>query len=123
MLQSDRITLTKIRNETERVSPLVDFAVNFVDRQRLKVIEDKILDLVIIFESLYNTLSKLKQQCCKHCIPGLCMDCTCLSVIEELEDQMYETQINIKKADVMYKRANGITQLVRIILHAVKTRA
>ena len=112
VLQSERFTLAKVRSEAEGLSPIVDFS-SFVDRQRLKIIEDKILDLVIIFESLYSTLSKLKHQCHKHCIPGVCVDCTCSSIIDELEDQMCEMQLNLKKADVLYKRVQGIAQLVR----------
>jgi len=99
-------------SETERLSPLKDFAVNFIDRQRLKMIEDKVLDLVIIFESLYHTLAKLKQQCQNHCLGEDCVDCTCSSTVDELEEQMHEAQVNLKKADILHKRAQGTAQLV-----------
>jgi hypothetical protein len=95
-----------------KLSPLTDFAVNFVDRQRLKMIEDKVLDLVIIFESLYNTLSKLQRQCRNHCLGNDCVDCICPSIVEELEEQMHEAQVNLKKADILHKRAQGTAQLV-----------
>jgi hypothetical protein len=95
---------------------LTDFEVNFVDRQRLKMIEDKVLDLVIIFESLYNTLSKLQRQCQSHCLGDRCMDCSCALTSEELEEQMHEVQVNLKKADILHKRAQGTAQLVSYIL-------
>ena len=104
--------MTKVQNEAERLSPLTDFAVNFVDRQRLKVLEDKILDLVIIFESLCDTISKLLLQCRKHCMGNLCVDCICAATIDEFEDLMHDVQLNLKKADVLYKRAQGTAQLV-----------
>jgi hypothetical protein len=109
--------LARVQNETEKLSPLTDFAVNFIDRQRLKMIEDKVLDLVIIFESLYNTLSKLRRQCEVHCMGDACVGCACWSTIEELEEQMHEAQVNLKKADVLHKRAQGTAQLV-IISHS-----
>lgn len=77
------------------------------------MIEDKVLDLVIIFESLYNTLSKLQRQCQSHCLDDLCVDCSCAMTIEELEEQMHEVQVNLKKADILHKRAQGTAQLVR----------
>ena len=74
--------------------------------------EDKILDLVIIFESLHNTLSKLHMQCRNHCMGSDCKDCNCAMVLEEFEDQMHEVQLNLKKAEILYKRAQGTAKLV-----------
>lgn len=76
--------------------------------------EDKILDLVIIFESLYNTLSKLHLQCRNHCMGAKCVDCNCLAVLEDFEDQMHDVQLNLKKADVLYKRAQSTAKLVSV---------
>ena len=104
--------LAEVRSGAEKISPLTNFPINFVDRQKLKMIEDKILNLVIIFESLYSTLSKLKHQCKSHCLEKHCMDCTCSSTIDEFEEQMHEAQVNLKKADVLHKRAQGTAQLV-----------
>jgi hypothetical protein len=106
------VTLAQVQSETEKLSPLTDFEVNFVDRQRLKMIEDKVLDLVIVFESLHNTLSKLIRQCQSHCLGKACADCSCIITIEELEEQVHEVQVNLKKADVLHKRAQGTAQLV-----------
>lgn len=104
--------LAEVRSGAEKNSPLTNFPINFVDRQKLKMIEDKILNLVIIFESLYGTLSKLKHQCKSHCLEKHCMDCTCSSTIDEFEEQMHEAQVNLKKVDVLHKRAQGTAQLV-----------
>lgn len=108
------MTLAEVQSETERLSPLTNFDINFIDRQRLKMTEDKILDLVIIFESLYNTLSKLHIQCRNHCLGDNCKDCNCASTLDELEDQMHDVQLNLKKADILYKRAQSTAKLVRI---------
>lgn len=104
--------LAQVQDEEVKLSALTDFAVNFVDRQRLKMIEDKVLDLVIIFESLHNTLSKLCKQCRAHCLGSNCVDCSCSRTINELEEQMHEAEVNLKKADILHKRAQGTAQLV-----------
>jgi hypothetical protein len=91
---------------------LPDLVVNFVDRQRLKMLEDKILDLVIIFESLSNTLVQLQRQCLRHCLGPLCENCTCSITIDELEEQMNETRVNLKIVDILQKRAEGAAKLV-----------
>jgi hypothetical protein len=83
-----------------------------MDRQRLKKTEDKVLDLMIIFESLYNTISKLQQQCKLHCIPNQCRNCKCSNIIEEFEEQMADVQVNLRKVKVLYKRVRGTAHLV-----------
>lgn len=78
------------------------------------MIEDKVLDLVIIFESLHSTLAKLRKQCEAHCLGDACYECNCASIIDELEEQMHEAEVNLKKADVLHKRAQGTAQLVKL---------
>ncbi|KUJ21645.1 uncharacterized protein LY89DRAFT_729158 [Mollisia scopiformis] len=114
--QSERVVLAEVKDENTKLSPLTDLKVNFVDRQRLKMIEDKVLDLVIIFESLYNTLAKLRKQCETHCLGAACYECNCASIIDELEEQMHEAEVNLKKADILHKRAQGTAQLLSDLL-------
>lgn len=111
-LKSDRVILSQVQDEHEKLSPLTDFNVNFIDCQRLKQIEDKILNLTIIFESLYNTLSKLQRQCKRRCLGNQCIDCVCSNTADELEDQMHEAQVNIRKAEILHKRAQGTVSVV-----------
>jgi hypothetical protein len=106
------VILAQVLKEDAKLSPLLDFNINFVDRQRLKMMEDKVLDLMIIFESLYNTLSMLQKQCQKNCLDSDCKDCTCQSTIDELEEQKHEAQVNLSKARILQKRAQGTAHLV-----------
>ena len=59
--------------------------------------EDKVLDMIIIVETVYNMLSKLQKQCQNHCLLGRCVNCTCSRTFEELEKHMHEVQVNFKK--------------------------
>lgn len=105
--------LAEVQCETESNPWRLDSAIDFLDRQRMRMIEDKILDLVVIFESLQDTLSQLQRQCCRQCLgPRLCENCNCTTTIEELKDQMRVTQIYLKRVEVVYKRAQSTTQLV-----------
>jgi hypothetical protein len=76
--------------------------------------EDQILDLVIIFESLHNTLTQLRRQCQDHCLRKLCIDCTCAGIVSEFEEQINETQMNLRKTEILHKRARSTAQLVRL---------
>ncbi|TVY57550.1 hypothetical protein LCER1_G002864 [Lachnellula cervina] len=116
MSQSENVTLTPVRSEDVRWTPSTDISIKFIDRQRLKQTEDKILDLKIIFESLYNTLSKLQKQCQIHCVESRCNEwdneCTCSRTVEELEEQMNEAQVNLKKVEVLHKKAQGTAHML-----------
>jgi hypothetical protein len=106
------VVLAQVEREDDKLSPLVDFAINFIDRQRLKMMEDKVLDLMIVFESVQNTLSMLIKQCQKYCSGPECLDCHCETTIQELEEQMQEAQVNLNKVKILHKRARGTADLV-----------
>ena len=104
--------MTPVRSEDIRWTPSTDISIKFIDRQRLKQTEDKILDLKIIFESLYNTLWKLQKQCQIHCVEARCKECTCSRTMEEFEEQMNEAQVNLKKVEVLHEKAQGTAHMV-----------
>jgi hypothetical protein len=105
--------LAEVQCETESTPWRPDSGIEFLDRQRMRMIEDKILDLIVIFESLQDTLSQLQRHCRRQCRgPRLCENCKCTTTIEELKDQMRVTQFNLKRVEVVYKRAQSTTQLV-----------
>ncbi|KAH8817013.1 hypothetical protein F5884DRAFT_241855 [Xylogone sp. PMI_703] len=115
--QTEHITLAQVQDEGVKLSPLRDFAINFVDRQRLKMIEDKVLDLTIIFESLHNTLTELRRQCQMHCRGDICPHCNCPVVIGKLEEQIRETEVNLKRVEVLYRRCQSTAQLLSDLLN------
>jgi hypothetical protein len=106
------VTLAEVQCKTDPHSSSPDFAVNFLDRQRMKMLEDKILDLILIFDSLLDTLSQLQRQCRRHCLGKLCEDCKCAITVEELKEQMHDTQVNLRRVKVLHKRAQSTAQLV-----------
>ncbi|PMD54055.1 uncharacterized protein K444DRAFT_134739 [Hyaloscypha bicolor E] len=114
--QSDRVTLAQVQSAEEPLSPLPDLVLNFLDRQRIKRVEDKILDLEVIFGSLLDTLSKLQRQSRRFCLCQGHKNCTCSLIIEELEEQMKEVQLNTKRAGILHKRVQGVAQILSDLL-------
>lgn len=106
--------LKQVRSETDSILQSPDLPVTFLDRQRLQLIEDKILDLVVVFESFLDTISRLKLQCQKHCKNDICIDCTCTVITDDFEYLEHDVRLNLKKADTLYRRAQGTTKLVLI---------
>jgi len=91
-----------------------DLDLSFLDRQRTKRIEDKILDLQVMLDSLLDTLSKLRGQWARNCLCNSPADCACALLIEELEEQMSEARLQMKRAEILHKRVQGITQIVSL---------
>lgn len=104
--------LKQVRCDRDSISQFSDLPITFLDRQRLQLLEEKILDLLVIFDSILDTVSRLKLQCRKHCRQDTCVDCTCSTIFEDYEDLERAVQLNVKNTQTMYKRAQGITQLV-----------
>lgn len=101
--------------ETERLSPLTDININFIDRQRLKLLEDRVLDLQVIFDSSTNTVEHVRRQCTIYCetyCSSSLKRCNCREVGQELDELLAELRMNQKKADVLHKRAQATAQLV-----------
>ncbi|PMD46644.1 hypothetical protein L207DRAFT_577491 [Hyaloscypha variabilis F] len=115
-VQSDRVTLAEVQSAAQPMSRYPDLDLSFLDRQRTKRIEDKILDLQVMLDSLLDTLSKLRRQWAKNCLCNSPADCACALLIEELEEQMSETRLQMKRAEILHKRVQGITQILSDLL-------
>ena len=78
------------------------------------MIEDKILDLKIIFGSLSHTLSRLKKQCQVSCVEGLCVTrgCVCPNAVDDLDEQLQEIEVNMEQIEVLHRRAQATAQIV-----------
>ncbi|KAH8749439.1 hypothetical protein BGZ57DRAFT_861392 [Hyaloscypha finlandica] len=86
-----------------KLSALIDFEINFEDRQGLKVIEDKVLDLLTIFESTSDTITTL--------LP-MKRD----KVVSKLQDNLREVELYAKKVDTLHKRVQGTASLLSDLL-------
>jgi hypothetical protein len=92
-----------------KLSALIDFEINFEDRQVLKVIEDKALDLLTIFESTSDTITTLLREYeYVHSNTAMKRD----RVVSKLQDNLREVELYAKKVDTLHKRVQGTASLV-----------
>jgi hypothetical protein len=109
--KAQRVMSSRAQNTQESTSDLTDMKLSFLDRQKIKLLEDKMLDLVMIFDSLFDTLSNLERECRAHCL-GFA-PCSCTTICTELAECMQQTQLHLKKVKVLHKKIQNTAQLVR----------
>lgn len=114
--KTERVFLARVDNGDEKLSPLVNFPINFQDRQRLKVLEDRVLDLKIIFDSLLHTIECIKRQCSKahkrDCEQCDSESCDFEGIGAEFEEQIQEVKVNQNKIETLQLRVQGTAGLV-----------
>jgi Mg2+ and Co2+ transporter CorA len=92
-----------------KLSALIDFEINFEDRQGLKVIEEKVLDLLTIFESTSDTITTLLREY-EYMQSNTAMKRD--RVVSKLQDNLREVDLYAKKVDTLHKRVQGTASLV-----------
>ncbi|KAK1142094.1 hypothetical protein N8T08_008177 [Aspergillus melleus] len=96
-----------------------------VDRQRLKQLEDYITDLIVILQTMSDTISRLAISCRRYCESG-CQDrntCSCCYMVEEFEAYAAETRVYLQRAEVLKARVRSTEQLLSDLLGYEETRA
>jgi hypothetical protein len=89
----------------------INVRISFEDRQILKVIEDKVLNMIIIFQSLLDTIRTLLQHweiLGKQKLPELKPD----MVVSGLDDARQEVELYLKNTKSLHKRVQGTATLV-----------
>lgn len=95
-----------------KLSALIDFEINFEDRQLLKVVEDLALDLLIIFDSTTDTINTIiweYEYICDN--DGGRSD----KIMSGLRGCLREVDLYRKKTENLYKRIQGTASLVSSI--------
>ncbi|KAI9036742.1 uncharacterized protein KD926_001376 [Aspergillus affinis] len=98
---------------------------NADDRQRLKQLEDYITDLIVILQTMSDTISRLEKRCRRYCEIG-CQDtntCSCCYMVEEFEAYAAETRVYLQRAEVLKARVQSTEQLLSDLLGYEETRA
>lgn len=90
---------------------IIDFEINFVDRQQLKQMEDKVLDVMIIFDSTLDTITNLLEQykawCATRSVIG-----DYDNIANGFQEQCREISLNRKKIETLHQRLKGTASLV-----------
>ncbi len=112
MEQSTRIVAATVGKG--KLSPVIDFEINFEDREVLKVVEDKALDLLTIFDSTADTVNAILEE-----YVGLCQDGDDDrpdKIMGKLRACLRTIQLYKAKTETLCKQIQGTASLVRYFL-------
>lgn len=119
--RSDRITFSKLGSMDE------DFSFSVEDRQELKVIEDKVIDLQTIIATLSNNIKGVRKHCqsscqvyCKQAQRGIC---ACDAISEKFDSYLEEVQLCMKRANALRDMVFSSAQLLSDLLRYEDQRA
>jgi hypothetical protein len=110
--QSDRITLADVAKD--KVDGTPDFKIDFRDRQRLKTLEDSILNLHVMLESTMGTISSLSKHLSSVLSHGEKEESALL--FNGFNEALDESKLYLAKARVLDKRVHGASSLLSGLL-------
>lgn len=102
--------------ETERASfdPLTDIQIDFIDRQKLKQLEDEVTELGIILSTMQNTVLRMSEYVRKISPDEYTTDRSIVNaIIEELEENAKDADMNQRRGEALKMRVKSATKLVR----------
>lgn len=113
--KSDKIVLATVGDNKSNLSPLTDFNVNFEDRQKLKMLEDQVLDLRVILPGILESIIGVWESC-RECSATLLLSHAEKSeleeVIDELDEYAKEAKRLIERSQSLKAKAKSTAQLV-----------
>jgi Mg2+ and Co2+ transporter CorA len=112
--QSDRITLADVAKD--KIDGLPEFNIDFRDRQRLKTLEDAILNLEIMLSSTISTISCLMGSLSKPMGQQNGDSWTEETLSNGFSEILNETKLYLTKAQVLEKRIQGASALLSGLL-------
>jgi hypothetical protein len=109
----------------EKLSPLLDFNINFEDRQELKIVEDMVLDLQAILPGILQTVIAVQQACKKHGIESYMSEnqrCMIDSFILEFDEYIEEAKLLIDRSKILIDKSRSTAALVNLLLSRESAR-
>jgi hypothetical protein len=106
----------RVGTREKHLSPVMDFNINFMDRQALKLLEDSITDLQIILPTCLSTVVRIREQCQKCCnmnYSNTKKKCNCDQVLVQFDEHIKELEMYVMRVDVLRDKAKCTAQLVR----------
>jgi hypothetical protein len=106
--------------EKDKLSPLIDFNINFIDRQMLKRLEDSIIDLHVILPTLLGNITGVRELCRRDCEEHHLLlygraKYDCAQIIAEIDEHIQETEYHFKRAEALKEKCKSTAQLVCLL--------
>ncbi|EKG19678.1 hypothetical protein MPH_03059 [Macrophomina phaseolina MS6] len=119
--RSDRITFSKLGTMEK------DFSFSVRDRQALKVLEDRVIDLQIIIGTLLSNVKGIRKHsrdfCRTHCKTSESEHCPCASVFDKFDSFLEEIELCKERASILRDRVFSSAQLLSDLLRYEDQRA
>ncbi|RHZ43576.1 uncharacterized protein CDV56_100709 [Aspergillus thermomutatus] len=83
------------------------------DRQRLKQLDDYITDMLVILQTMVDSISRIGTACRRHCQTSCdgTGSCLCSNKIEEFGEYAAEAQTSLNRAKILRERVQSTEQL------------
>ncbi|KAI9801453.1 MAG: hypothetical protein M1833_002685 [Piccolia ochrophora] len=105
--QSDMVVLANVGKE--KLGTSIDLNIDFADRQRLKQLDDRVVDILVMHDATLDTVSNLLGQCSD-------LDCGSSAFTQALSEQLRELELNKHKAEALYKKLEATARLLSDLL-------
>ncbi|CZR68126.1 uncharacterized protein PAC_18025 [Phialocephala subalpina] len=103
----------------ENLSPLIDFNINFEDRQELKIVEDSVLDLQAILPGMLCAIVAIQEQCKHHRHNSRITEeekYDADAIIYEFDEYIREVRMHIERVKVLKDKAKSTAELLSDLL-------
>ncbi|PSN67760.1 hypothetical protein BS50DRAFT_633450 [Corynespora cassiicola Philippines] len=111
--QSSRITATSADKDDSR--SIIDFQITFKDRQKLRILEDKVLDLMIVWNSTIDTITSLSDSW-KKMKNSSADSISCDPISDGLHDCQQEVRLYQQKTESLLMKVQGTSSLLDSLL-------
>jgi hypothetical protein len=110
--QANRVLVLDILQRGNNGEPRSIY-VSAEDRQRLKQLEDYITDMLVILQTMVDSISRIGKACRRHCQTSCNStdSCLCGHKIEGFEEYAAEAQTSLNRAKVLRERVQSTEQL------------
>jgi hypothetical protein len=112
--QSSRVVAASVGEG--KLSALIDFEINFEDRQLLKVVEDRVLDLFTIFDATADTITAVLQE--YELLKSNTEERKPDWILSKLKHNLREVELYRKKVESLYKMVLVTASLVRYCIQS-----
>ncbi|PVH79933.1 hypothetical protein DL98DRAFT_515816 [Cadophora sp. DSE1049] len=126
--QTDRVVLATVGKPVGRMASVLDFKINFEDRQELKLVEDQVLDLQVILPGILDAVSGVKKTCerflsslSSHLPEDEKLEVE--EIVDELDEYCKEAKILTERAKILTDRAMSGARMVSDLLNYEGTNA
>jgi hypothetical protein len=100
----------------------MDLSIDIVDRQKLKLVDDSVIELQVILSTMLTTIIRIRKECRHSCKRYHSKRvCDCKPIIEEFNEYFQEVKMYIERAKSLRESVISTIKLVGSSQYLFKT--